>query len=382
MYYICKKRENGTYGIMDTKDGIVEYYHPSVIIDMVFVQGIEIQGVFRTENGKIGISIFKPRDFETVSTEEFNSEVFNYDKSRQAINILRGKFYGSMSIAVRGAYAFEGIFNSMGVAIPKEWSGNFVKEDFSDCKFIVEATDVTMHTLAHLGESIYTPKIVVRVAMMRNNVFVKRLYITVLVCSEEVVVSQNDLDVVIECFKRIDTSSLKCRYRIDVINENEVNNDTSLLSDIKKEISSKVKQLVEMKVGVIHDDLHTFGSLLTELGINCDFKDFITKDVKEFEVNGVTCWLEEASYGVDTTHIRDTDCMRFRPYILYKLKATNPYSIMDIDNTPNYFELKVGLQDIARVTENNKASFEEVVKKYKGLTKLNYSKNLYYLRKI
>ena len=48
MYYICKKRENDLgirYGIMDTKDGVVEYYSPREVISFVREHGKKIDGV-------------------------------------------------------------------------------------------------------------------------------------------------------------------------------------------------------------------------------------------------------------------------------------------------------------------------------------------------
>ena len=56
MYYICKKKENimgVRFGIMDTEDGVVEYYSPRDIIE--FVKGlIESGHAYAAANSKTG----------------------------------------------------------------------------------------------------------------------------------------------------------------------------------------------------------------------------------------------------------------------------------------------------------------------------------------
>lgn len=82
MFYICKKREDGKFGVMDTQDGVVEYYEPQEIIKYVKKLHVDIQGVYRKDNGSWGISVLKPTNFQTVSTELLDSEgseVMNLD---------------------------------------------------------------------------------------------------------------------------------------------------------------------------------------------------------------------------------------------------------------------------------------------------------------
>lgn len=74
MFYICKKREDGTFGVMDTQDGVVEYYEPQDIIKFVKKLHVDIQGVYKKESGSWGISVLKPTNFQTVSTELLDSD--------------------------------------------------------------------------------------------------------------------------------------------------------------------------------------------------------------------------------------------------------------------------------------------------------------------
>lgn len=93
MFYICKKREDGRFGVMDTQDGIVEYYTPQDIIRYVTKLHLEIQGVVRKDNGKFGINILKPTDFQTVGSETLDLDGnsvddFNLDCYRRDLEDL------------------------------------------------------------------------------------------------------------------------------------------------------------------------------------------------------------------------------------------------------------------------------------------------------
>lgn len=73
MFYVCKKREDGKFGVMDTQDGVVEYYTPQDIIRFVTKLHVDIKGVHHKDNGKFGISVLKPTNFQTVDTEVLDS---------------------------------------------------------------------------------------------------------------------------------------------------------------------------------------------------------------------------------------------------------------------------------------------------------------------
>lgn len=78
MFYICKKKEQslGTiFGIMDTDDGVVEYYSPRDIIEFVRDRGIIIEGVqLNNQTGKWNFRVMKPTKFETTDTDSFSDE--------------------------------------------------------------------------------------------------------------------------------------------------------------------------------------------------------------------------------------------------------------------------------------------------------------------
>ena len=71
MYYICKKRDDGTFGIMDTTDGVVEYYNPREIGKMIKQFHLEIEGA-RIENNKVKLTVKKPTKFEDKGTYDEN----------------------------------------------------------------------------------------------------------------------------------------------------------------------------------------------------------------------------------------------------------------------------------------------------------------------
>lgn len=71
MYYVCAKRvkELGvTYGIMDTEDGVIEYYSPKEVIRFVKDLGVSIEGVVNFDS-KWHIKVLKPTEFEAVAQD-------------------------------------------------------------------------------------------------------------------------------------------------------------------------------------------------------------------------------------------------------------------------------------------------------------------------
>lgn len=78
MYYICKKKEQSLgvlFGIMDTNDGVVEYYSPRDIIDFVKEQGLKIEGVqLNTETGKWNFKVLKPTAFVEAETSSYSED--------------------------------------------------------------------------------------------------------------------------------------------------------------------------------------------------------------------------------------------------------------------------------------------------------------------
>lgn len=75
MYYICKKRkkfDDVQYGVMDTKDGVVEYYSPKDIISFSR-RGISINGVSFSD-GKYTIKVLQPTRFEEIDSSVIVSE--------------------------------------------------------------------------------------------------------------------------------------------------------------------------------------------------------------------------------------------------------------------------------------------------------------------
>ena len=72
MLYICKKREKFgqvMYGVMDTDDGVVEYYSPKDICNFVASLGIKIEGVTQNGNNKFQITVLQPTGFTTLGSD-------------------------------------------------------------------------------------------------------------------------------------------------------------------------------------------------------------------------------------------------------------------------------------------------------------------------
>lgn len=93
MFYICKEGKDGTFGVMDTRDGIVEYYTPKQIISIVFRMNIPIEGVIRKSNGKVSIKVMQPSSFSEISEHSFDNKL----KNNKMIGELSEKISSSMS---------------------------------------------------------------------------------------------------------------------------------------------------------------------------------------------------------------------------------------------------------------------------------------------
>ena len=72
MFYICKRKEKlgvVKFGVMDTNDGVVEYYTPQEIISFVSKNGILVEGVTKSQDGKWKIKVLQPTSFKVVEDE-------------------------------------------------------------------------------------------------------------------------------------------------------------------------------------------------------------------------------------------------------------------------------------------------------------------------
>lgn len=75
MFYICKKNsKDKTYGVMDTEDGVVEYYTPKEIGRIISKLSIEIEGV-DIIGGKLHLTVKKPTNFEDMETTATDTEL-------------------------------------------------------------------------------------------------------------------------------------------------------------------------------------------------------------------------------------------------------------------------------------------------------------------
>ena len=73
MYYICTKRNGNfgiSYGIMDTDDGVIEFYSPQDVIKFVKTLGVSIEGVkLNKDTGKWHIQVVQPTSFINKGTD-------------------------------------------------------------------------------------------------------------------------------------------------------------------------------------------------------------------------------------------------------------------------------------------------------------------------
>lgn len=79
MFYVCKKSTDGTFGVMNTEDGKVDYFTPKEIGKIITKMSIPIEGASIVD-GKLRLTVKKPMQFadvETVETDgiEQNNEV-------------------------------------------------------------------------------------------------------------------------------------------------------------------------------------------------------------------------------------------------------------------------------------------------------------------
>lgn len=65
MFYICKKNDEGKYGVMDTDDGVVEYYPPKELLKIYSKFHVDIEGITKKSDGKYSIRVLKPTSFES-----------------------------------------------------------------------------------------------------------------------------------------------------------------------------------------------------------------------------------------------------------------------------------------------------------------------------
>lgn len=116
MFYICKKREDGKFGVMDSQDGVVEYYEPQEVIKYVKKLHVNIQGVYRKENGGWGISVLKPTSFQTISTELLDSDggkVNNFDSEYYRIRYEELSEYEITQLARKTANNLSSVIESL-----------------------------------------------------------------------------------------------------------------------------------------------------------------------------------------------------------------------------------------------------------------------------
>jgi hypothetical protein len=64
MFYVCKRYDNGTFGVMDTEDGVIESYSPRDLIKIVKKFKVDIVGVDVMDNSKVRITVKKPVQLE------------------------------------------------------------------------------------------------------------------------------------------------------------------------------------------------------------------------------------------------------------------------------------------------------------------------------
>lgn len=123
MYYICKKRNDGTFGIMDTTDGVVEYYSPREIGKMIKQFHLDIEGA-RIENNKVKLTVKKPVNFEDDGTyDENGTEISTFSTVKKDSNVtssvdtgnqIVNKAESSSSIVQSGfASSFDGLYEGI-----------------------------------------------------------------------------------------------------------------------------------------------------------------------------------------------------------------------------------------------------------------------------
>lgn len=71
MFYVCKKRDDGTFGVMDTEDGVVDYFTPKELGRIVTKFKVDIDGV-SVADGKIHLTVKRPLQFADVESTNVN----------------------------------------------------------------------------------------------------------------------------------------------------------------------------------------------------------------------------------------------------------------------------------------------------------------------
>ena len=92
MYYICKKKD-GLYGVIDTDDGVIEYFEPKDIIRIVAMFHFDIKGVKKNANGKWSIKVLKPTEFKEIESSDYSNDFPNSVQSKQSNNSEEGVIY-------------------------------------------------------------------------------------------------------------------------------------------------------------------------------------------------------------------------------------------------------------------------------------------------
>lgn len=74
MFYVGKKREDGSFGVINTEAGTIEYYQPSKIMALAFKDNIPIEGVNRQPNAKVSIKVLKPSAFNVLTDDIYEED--------------------------------------------------------------------------------------------------------------------------------------------------------------------------------------------------------------------------------------------------------------------------------------------------------------------
>lgn len=138
MFYICSRNnEDGTFGIVDTEDGVIEYYNPKTIRLMLSHLHLNIEGA-KISDGKLKITIKKPTKFEDRGTyDESGAKIINSGKQNIPITSVNNTKQTGV------ASEFDGLYETI-------LRSEFIDKLQNSAGFIIRALNKVIGGITHI----------------------------------------------------------------------------------------------------------------------------------------------------------------------------------------------------------------------------------------
>ena len=121
MFYVCKKSTDGTFGVMDTEDGRVDYFTPRELGKIITRLNIPIDGA-SIVNGKLRLTVKKPLNFEDIETIDIDSDVQN----KEVVDLTNYSLEDLILLVRMKKFNFNASFKESKVLVPNGFKKQYL----------------------------------------------------------------------------------------------------------------------------------------------------------------------------------------------------------------------------------------------------------------